>query len=296
MRILITGANGLLGQKLVNLLSSSEKDEVHATGRGGNRNLPGPYTYHKVDLTEEGALHNLFEEIKPDGVIHTAAMTNVDACELDPNECHLQNVAVVESIVRACENFDVFLVHLSTDFIFDGITGPYDEESSPNPLSVYGRSKLEAEEVVKAGRMKWAIARTVLVYGQVHDMSRSNIVLWVKKSLEEGKSIKLITDQYRMPTFAEDLARGCALLAQQQAQGVFNVSGQDYLNPYEMAIQVADVFELDGTLITPTDGTAFTQPAKRPPKTELILDKARSIGYEPHSFSEGLQLLKAQLQ
>lgn len=296
MRVLVTGANGLLGQKLVNLLSSTKGVETHATGRGPNRNLPGNYEYHKVNLTEEGALHNLFQQEVPDAVIHTAAMTNVDRCETDPEECELQNISVVESILRACENFGTFLTHLSTDFIFDGETGPYHETANPNPLSNYGRSKLEAEKLIAKSSVQAAIARTVLVYGQVHDMSRSNIVLWVKKSLEEGKKINVITDQWRMPTLAEGLAEGCWLMTKKKSQGTYNISGADLLTPYEMAVQVADVFALDHSLITPVDGSIFTQPAARPPRTELILDKARNeLGYNPHSFKEGLKILKSQI-
>lgn len=296
MRVLITGANGLLGQKLTNLLSQEDVAEVHATGRGPNRNVPGNYSYHTVDLKSESEVAALFGRLKPEAVIHTAAMTHVDECETNPDECREQNVSIVKTLVRQCRKSSSFLTHLSTDFIFDGVSGPYDEESIPAPLSVYGQSKLDAEKIILSSSVKAGIARTVLVYGQVHDMSRSNLVLWVKKSLEEGKSINLITDQYRMPTLAEDLAMGCWLITKGKHEGVFNISGKDYLNPYEMALQVAEVFDLDASLISPTDGSRFTQPAKRPPKTELILDKAiGELGYQPHSFKEGLALLKSQI-
>lgn len=296
MRVLVTGSNGLLGQKLIELLSAEPTVELHATGRGLNRAPEGNYEYHQVDLTEEGALYNLFQQEQPDAVIHTAAMTHVDECELNPEECYLQNVSVVESIVRACESFDVFLVHLSTDFIFDGESGPYDEEAKPNPLSHYGKSKLDAEKVILESSVRAAMARTVLVYGHVPGMSRSNIILWVKKSLEESTEIKLITDQWRMPTLAEDLAMGCWLMAKKKAEGVFNISGPDLLNPYEMALEVAEVFGLDKSFIKPVDGSVFTQPAARPPRTELILDKARNVlGYNPRTFREGVELLKSQI-
>lgn len=295
MRVLVTGANGLLGQKLIELLSTEPNVEVHATGRGPNRNPPGNYTYHMVDLAEEGALHNLFEQERPNAVIHTAAMTNVDACELDPKECWIQNVLVVESVVRACEHFGCFLTHVSTDFIFDGASGPYDELAAPNPINVYGKTKLAAEEAVKASRLEWAIARTILVYGVAHDPSKSNIVLWVKRSLEQGKAIQLVTDQWRMPTLAEDLALGCWLMTKKRAQGVFNISGPDLLTPYEMGRVIAETFGLDSSLISPTDGSAFTQPAKRPAKTGFILDKARmTLGFEPRRYHEGLALVKSQ--
>lgn len=296
MRILVTGANGLLGQKLISLLSSEPDVEVHATGRGVCRIPEGNYTYHRVDLTEEGALYGLFEQERPHAVIHGAAMTNVDACEENPDECWLQNVTIVESLIRACENHDTFLTHVSTDFIFDGKNGPYSEADLPNPVSVYGESKLAAERAVQSSKLNWAMARTILVYGVLPDETRSNIVLWVKKSLEEGKAIKLITDQWRMPTLAEDLAIGCWLMTKKKAQGIFNISGKDMLNPYEIAIETAKVFGLDASLITATDGSEFTQPAKRPPKTGFVLDKAREVlGYDPHTFEEGLEMVKKQL-
>ncbi len=295
MRVLITGSNGLLGQKLIALLSNDPTVELHATGRGVNRNREGNYTYHMVDLTEEGALHNLFEQERPDAVIHTAAMTHVDECELHPQECHIQNVLVVEAIVRACETFGCFLTHVSTDFIFDGAAGPYDEHAQPNPLSEYGKSKLAAEAAIQASWTEWAIARTILVYGVANDRGRSNIVLWVKKSLEEGKPIQLITDQWRMPTLAEDLALGCWLMTKQKATGIFNISGSEMMNPYQIGLAVADVFELNASLISPTDGSKFSQPAKRPAKTGFVLDKARTVlGYAPHTFRQGLELVREQ--
>ena len=144
--------------------------------------------------------------------------------------------------------------------------------------------------------LRWAIARTVLVYGIAYDMSRSNIILWVKKSLEDGKNIKVVTDQWRTPTLAEDLAMGCYLIANQEAEGIFNISGKDLLTPYEMAIMTADYFELDKSLIAQADSSTFSQPAKRPARTGFVLDKARSIlGYEPRSFTEGIAILAGQL-
>ncbi|MEQ8811759.1 MAG: sugar nucleotide-binding protein, partial [Imperialibacter sp.] len=186
---------------------------------------------------------------------------------------------------------------LSTDFIFDGEDGPYDEEAKANPVSYYGDSKLAAEKAVMAGKIDWAMARTVLVYGIAFDMSRSNIILWVKKSLEEGKTINVVNDQWRTPTLAEDLAMGCYLIAKKKAKGVFNISGKDFMNPYQMAIATADYFGLDKSLINETDGSKFSQPAKRPPKTGFVLDKAKKVlGYNPHSFEEGIAVLAEQLK
>ena len=298
-RILLTGSNGLLGQKLVELLIKQPDVYPIATARGDNR-LPfvEGYEYHPMDITQPEQVQEVIALTKPDVVIHTAAMTNVDQCEFEKEACWAQNVKAVEYLAEVCQKQDIFLVHLSTDFIFDGAAGPYDETAEANPLSFYGWSKYAAEKAVihAAAPLRWAIARTVLVYGIAYDMSRSNIILWVKKSLEERKNIKVVTDQWRTPTLAEDLAMGCYLIASQEAEGIFNISGKDLLTPYEMAVMTADFFELDKELITEADSTTFTQPARRPARTGFILDKPRQVlGYQPRSFREGIALLAEQM-
>lgn len=296
-RILITGANGLLGQKLVDRLTQHTDVDLIATARGTNR-LPhaNGYTYLPMDITDRQQVLDVVAQTQPQIIIHTAAMTNVDQCESEKEACWAQNVTAVESLVAACELNDTFLVHVSTDFIFDGASGPYDETAEPNPISFYGWSKYAAEKAVTSSAIRWAIARTVLVYGIAHDMSRSNIILWVKKSLEDGKTIKVVTDQWRSPTLAEDLATGCWLIADKEQPGIFNISGRDFLTPYDMAIKTADYFQLDKSLITQADSSTFSQPARRPPRTGFVLDKATSIlGYQPHSFEEGIAVLAGQL-
>lgn len=295
--ILITGSNGLLGQKLVELLVQQPTIKVIATARGENR-LPftDGYDYYSMDITNREVVTFVIEKTLPDAIIHGAAMTNVDQCESEKEACWSQNVTAVQYIVDVCRKHDIFLCHVSTDFIFDGAAGPYTEEGEANPLSFYGWSKYAAEKLVQHSGIRWAIARTVLVYGIAYDMSRSNIILWVKKSLEEGKNIKVVTDQWRTPTLAEDLAMGCYLIANQEADGIFNISGKDLLTPYEMAILAADYFELDKSLIAQADSSTFSQPAKRPARTGFVLDKARTIlGYEPRSFTEGIAILAGQL-
>lgn len=296
-RFLITGSNGLLGQKLVELLIKDSSIETVATARGENR-LPfkDSYEFHSMDITDPAQVEAVVSLVKPDVIIHTAAMTNVDQCEAEKDACWKQNVSAVEYLVSSCKRHDVFLVHVSTDFIFDGAAGPYKEDAEPNPISFYGWSKYAAEKAVINSDIKWGIARTVLVYGIAHDMSRTNIVLWVKKSLEDGKNIKVVTDQFRTPTLAEDLAQGCFLIADQEAEGIFNISGKELYTPYEMAIIAADYFKLDKSLITQTDGSGFSQPARRPPRTGFDLTKSEAVlGYKPHSFVDGIALLASQI-
>ncbi|AEV32408.1 dTDP-4-dehydrorhamnose reductase [Owenweeksia hongkongensis DSM 17368] len=298
MKILTTGSNGLLGQKLVHKLSKDSEVELIATARGENRlsNKEG-YKYHSLDITDEKAVAETIVKYKPDSVIHTAAMTNVDACEADKEGCDKLNVDATQYIVDACKANNAHLVHLSTDFIFDGKDGPYDEEAKPNPISYYGESKLKAEEIVLESGQNAAILRTVLVYGIAEDMSRSNIALWAKGALQKGQQINVVDDQFRSPTLAEDLADGCILAAKQKAKGIYNISGKDQLSVLEIVQQVADFWKLDKDLINPVSSTTLSQPAKRPPKTGFILDKAiRELGYKPHSFMEGLAVLDEQMK
>jgi dTDP-4-dehydrorhamnose reductase len=297
-KILVTGSNGLLGQKLIEKLSKTENIEVIATARGENRLPFGEnYRFISLDITKKEEVDTVFDAEKPDVVIHTAAMTNVDQCETEKDACWDLNVKAVEYLLASSKKHNSFFVHLSTDFIFDGKEGPYDEQAEANPLSFYGWSKYAAEKLVINSDVKWAIARTVLVYGIAHDMSRTNIILWVKNSLEQGKSINVVNDQWRTPTLAEDLADGCILIAQKEAEGIFNISGKDLLNPFQMAIMTADYFNLDKSLIKEVDGTKFTQPAKRPAKTGFILDKPIEIlGYNPKTFQEGIAFVAEQIE
>lgn len=296
-KVLVTGANGLLGQKLVELYAERDDIELIATGRGADRNGESGHIYCTMDITSQDDVNEVFDRFRPDAVINCAAMTQVDQCENDREACWLQNVTAVEYLIDACAKHRSFLLHLSTDFIFDGEAGPYTEDANPNPLSYYGESKLASEQLLINSKIDWAIARTILVYGIVRDMSRSNIILWVKKSLEERKEIKVVNDQWRTPTLAEDLAIGCALIVDKKAQGIFNISGKDLLTPYEMALKTADFFDLDTSSMMETDGSIFKQPAARPPRTGFVLDKARKqLGYDPHSFEEGIALLSEQLK
>jgi dTDP-4-dehydrorhamnose reductase len=295
MRILVTGSNGLLGQKLVELILTKD-DYLIATAKSKLAIDQPKGEFHSLDITQLEEVEKIIGKTKPDVIINTAAMTQVDHCETEREKCWLNNVTAVENLVKACEKTGTQLIHVSTDFIFDGTHGPLDELEKPNPLSYYGESKLAAEVAVQKSNIDWAILRTVLVFGVTKDMSRSNIVLWVKKSLEEGKTINVVNDQWRTPTLAEDLARGCYLAAIKKAKGIYNISGYEMMTPYDIAIATADFFRLDKSLIKETDSTQFKQPAARPPKTGFIIDKARKeLGYQPRSFEEGLALLACQI-
>lgn len=298
MRILITGSNGLLGQKLVAALRSDAAVELIATSRGPDRTpMPLGGAYRPMDITVKAEVDTVFDAVRPEVVIHTAAMTNVDACELDPAACQLQNVTATAHLVQAAQRHNSHFIHLSTDFIFDGLNGPYREEDAPAPLSVYGRSKLESERIVmNAGLAGWAIARTIIVYGVAPGLSRSNVVLWAKAALEKGEPIRVVDDQWRMPTLAEDLADGCIRIAKRRAHGVFHLCGPDGMTILELVARVGRFFGFDTTVVSPVKSADLGQPARRPPRTGFLLDKARrELGYAPRSFEEGLAVLRSQL-
>ena len=300
MKIFITGANGLLGQKLLDIFGKDSSVKVLATGKGASRllHLPRHIEYLPLDITNREEVLTEVREFVPEIIIHSAAMTNVDQCEQERETCWDINVTAVEYLVEATQQCSAHFIHLSTDFIFSGEEELLDEEVIPAPINYYGKSKLAAEQVVvNAANISWAIVRTALVYGVTLRMNRSNIILWVKSNLEKGKPIEVVNDQWRTPTLAEDLAEGCALVAKKKATGVFNISGKDFLTPYQIAIQTADYFGLDASLIRETNQFKLQEKTKRPPKTRFIIDKAiNELGYAPKPFREGIALLAAQLQ
>lgn len=295
-KIFITGVNGLLGQKLVAQLAERGTFEIYGCGKGPCRIPDQKFGYVTLDITEKDEVNRVISSIKPDIILHGAAMTNVDECELNQEAAYIVNVKATEYLLKAAEQISSHFIFVSTDFIFSGEKGPLDENAIPAPVNYYGETKLEAERIVQASTTKWAIARTVLVFGIAHDMSRSNIILWVKSSLEAGKNIQVVDDQFRTPTLAEDLAEGCILIAEKEAEGIYNISGKDFMSPYEMAIMTAEYFNLDQSLIARVDSKIFTQPAKRPLITGFIIDKAqKELGYEPKTFRTAIAILSKQI-
>jgi dTDP-4-dehydrorhamnose reductase len=291
MKVLVTGANGLLGQELINLLLEKEF-EVIATSKGPSRlriQTNRGLSYKDLDITDGLASHKTLAEFKPDIIIHAAAMTQVDQCELNKIDCYNINVTATRFLIEAAKEINARFIYISTDFIFDGSSGPYKEDDEPKPLNYYGSTKLSAEtEVIESG-LEWTIVRTVLVIGNA-EATRSNIISWVKEKLEKGEKIKVVDDQFRTPTYTEDLAKGITLIVEKNAQGIFHISGKDLLTPYQIAIKTAEHFRLDNSLIEKADATSFSQPALRPPRTGFQIDKARKeLGYEPLSFEEGLK-------
>jgi dTDP-4-dehydrorhamnose reductase len=298
MKILITGSNGLLGQKLLHKLRKDYFVELIATSKGGNRVTErSNYTYFDLDITNNNAVAQLISSEKPQVVINTAAITNVDLCEDEKKGCDNLNVDALKYLADACLKVDAHLIQISTDFIFDGEDGPYSEEDEPNPLSYYGLSKLKSEQLLQAHSVKWTVLRTIIVFGVGENLSKGNIVLWAKGALEKGDPLNIIDDQFRAPTLAEDLADICILAAKKKALGIFNASGKDIMSIYEIVEKIAKHYGYSIDNLNKISTATLNQKAVRPAKTGFILDKSiNELGYNPHSFEECLTIIDQQLK
>ena len=295
--VLVTGSNGLLGQKITEQVLADSSVNLIASNRGLNRYpVDEGYVYETMDILDKEQVKTVLEKYQPDALIHTAAMTNVDTCHENNEACWNLNVEATKYLASLCETMGIHFIYISTDFVFDGLKGPYKEEDEAKPVSFYGESKLAGEKITQQMKGDWTIIRTILVYGILKDMSRSNIVLWAKGALEKGNPINVVNDQWRMPTLAEDLAKACLLAVEHKAKGIYHISGKDMMSIVELVRRVADFWNLDKSLITEISSDSLGQEAKRPKKTGFILDKAMTdLNYQPHSFEEGLALVSRQL-
>jgi len=295
--VLVTGSNGLLGQKITENVLASGSVKLIATNRGDNKYpVKGGYVYETMDILNKEQVHAVLERNLPDALIHTAAMTNVDTCHEQNDACWQLNVDATQYLASLCDKMGIHFIYVSTDFVFDGLNGPYKEGDQAKPISFYGESKLAGEAITQQIKGDWTIIRTILVYGILKDMSRSNIVLWAKSALEKGNPINVVNDQWRMPTLAEDLAEACLLAVGHKASGIYHISGKDMMTIANLVEKVADFWGLDKSLIAEISSDSLGQEAKRPKKTGFILDKAMTnLNYQPHSFEEGLALVSRQL-
>ncbi|MFL9483824.1 SDR family oxidoreductase [Chitinophagaceae bacterium LWZ2-11] len=289
MKILITGANGFLGQHLTFSLSDISH-EVTAVSKGSCR-IEGKsgFLYKSLDLTDKTAVEELVAELKPQVIIHNAAMSKPDACNDDKDECLRQNVDTTSFLLHAAKEYASYFIYVSTDFIF-GENGPHAETATPEPLNFYGESKLKAEQLVKQSGLKYAIMRPVFIYGPAWQGMRPTFLHWVQNSLAAGKKIKVVNDQWRTPTYVYDICNGIRKMIELQAEGYFHLAGKDILTPYQMAVSVAQILGLDASLIESVTSESFPEPVKRSKRSGLKIEKAREIlGYEPVSFEEGVR-------
>lgn len=294
-KVLITGANGLLGQKLVRIFS--EQYQVTATGIektfvGGDTK----YHYEILDITNASDCKEFLGNLSPEIIINAASLTNVDACEIKKEECWNVNVKGLENLAKAAKRNMALMVHISTDYVFDGEDGPYSEDDRPNPLGYYGKAKLASENICRMTGVPFAIIRTSVLYGLGLEV-KANFFLWLYNNLKAGKAINVVTDQYNTPTLVDDLAEGILRTIDKSAYGLFHISGSEYINRFDFATILADVFEFDKSLIHPITTNQLKQDAERPMNGGLKIEKAmKEIEYNPKSLVEAFEYLKTQLQ
>lgn len=299
MKILITGANGLLGQKLVRHLENLPEFHCIATSQGERRfTINGPnMQYEPMDILHSTEVNHIFKKHKPEVVINAAAMTQADHCERNRELAYQVNVGAVKMMAEYCSYHEIHFIQLSTDFVFDGTSGPYEEEEIPNPVNYYGETKFLAEQILLNSDCPATVIRTILVYGFTPNMSRSNFFLWVVKNLEKEIPIRVVTDQIRNPTLVEDLVMGCLLVLKKKKFGIYHIGGRNTLSPYQFACKISDFYGFDKSLITPVGADTFIEIARRPLVTGLKIGKAvNELDYRPHSFEKSMALVSQQLR
>lgn len=293
MRILITGITGFVGRNLADYFSTHSNHIVAGTARAEQKPevLPKDILYHPLELTNELAVLETIASFQPDLVIHSAAMSKPNDCEVQQELCYAVNVRATKYVVDACKAIGCKLIFMSTDFVF-GDDGPYTETDDYSPVNYYGQSKVLAEELVKKTTLHWAIVRTVLVYGKQLEGLSPTFPQWVKGQLEKGSAIKVFADQYRTATYVLDLVKGIDAIIQQNAKGIFHICGEEAFTPFDIACKVATHFNYDTALVKPVTRAEFAEPARRPVRSTLHIAKAKSeCGYQPHSLSEVLPLI-----
>lgn len=292
MKILVTGANGFLGQHLSHYFSSKHFD-ISGVSRG-KRRIPEAIQlkYYEADLCNVQQVKTIIGNVQPDIVIHTAAMSKPDECQADKAACLRCNVEATRFLLEAVSEISTVtprFIYISTDFIF-GENGPHSEDEPTGPLNFYGESKLMAEQLVKQSGLHYNIVRPVFIYGTVWHGLRPSFLHWVKNNLEQNKPIKVVSDQQRTPSFVNDICAGIEQLIVKNENGDFHLAGKDFLSPYQMAVTTAKVLGLDESLIENVTSETFPEPVKRAKKSGLKIDKAiMNLGYQPVSFEEGVK-------
>jgi len=272
--VLITGANGLLGQKLCRDFSSSRKivaADLHPESRVSLPNL----SYQSLDLTDGKALEFHVGSYDPALIINAASYTDVDGCEIHQSEAWAVNVGAVKNLVKVCREHRIRLIHFSTDYIFDGENGPYSEDDPPSPVNFYGKTKLESENVIRQSDIDSLIVRTNVLYGFGEKVNQ-NFLLWLLERLSAADKIQVVTDQFNNPTLADNLSECMLEMVERNLSGILHVGGAEYLSRYDFALKVADRFGFDKANISPIKTEMLRQKAKRPLRGGLKTEKARS--------------------
>lgn len=296
-RILICGSNGLLGQRLAIMLSSRTEYEVLNTSHHRSFVFDHQlFDYTQLDLTRKSDVKSLVSSFQPDVIMNAAGATNVDWCENHREEAWNVNVLGVEHLLEAARKVKAKLIHVSTDYVFDGKTGDYAEHDKPNPINYYGKTKLAGENAIRISEINHAIARTIVVYGHGINV-RKNFALWVIENLKNNQAIRCVDDQISNPTYVGDVAFGIIKIAELDRSGVYHIGGSERISRYDFALRIAKVFRLETSMIQRIKTRDLNQAALRPMNTTLITLKAETeLGLKPVDITQGVTLLKRELQ
>jgi dTDP-4-dehydrorhamnose reductase len=292
--VCVTGGNGLLGLKVLDA-AATRFVTVSLDIQNGPIDAAGA-AYFRCDVTSETQIAGILERTRPDAVIHTAAFTDVDGCETRQDESRAVNVDGARNVAAACRRLGIRMAHISTDYVFDGTAGPYAETDAPNPISHYGRTKLEGERAVMAELPDAVIARTMVLFGFAPGI-RENFVTWLVRKLTAGEPVSIVTDQYGHPTLADDLAQAVLLLVERGASGLYHAAGSEWLQRFDFAVKAAGVFGLDASLISPVTSGAFRQPAPRPLRSGLDSGKLKTeFGFALSAAEDALKKVRGQME
>jgi dTDP-4-dehydrorhamnose reductase len=293
-RILIIGANGMLGQRTCDFYLKKGNYELLSISVE-NEPVINNIDYLQCDITDRGNIKKCIQSFCPDFIVNAAAFTDVDKSESERELAWKVNVKAVEYISEAARAIDAHIIHISSDYIFDGKNGPYSENAVPNPLGYYGRTKLASENALKISGCLYSVLRTNVLYGTAPG-SRPDFVKWVVNSLKNRNQIRIVTDQINNPTFIDDLVQAISKVIDFGKSGIFNIGGKEFLSRYEFTNIIADYFQLDKSLIKSILTKDLNQPARRPLSSGLITLKAETeLGYKAHTTKEALAEMKREL-
>lgn len=293
-RILIVGATGMLGQRAIKHFLKDQNVELLACSVE-EKYFDDSVSYVSADITKREEIKKVVYDFYPDFIINTAAFTNVDLSETEKELAWKINVRGVEYLAETARVLDSYIIHISSDYVFDGACGPYDERAVPNPLGYYARTKLASENALRISGAAYTALRTNILFGPAQ-YGRPDFVKWVVNSLRDGKQINIVTDQIGNPTYLDDLVQGIYKVIKYRKPGIYNIAGRDVLSRYDFTMKICEHFDLDKSLVNKILTADLKQPAKRPLKSGLITLKAETeLDYKPHTITEALSLMKQEL-
>lgn len=293
MKLLVTGAGGLLGSKVADLASKRDCKVYSAY----LTRIPPAGLPVKLDVSDEEMVFKVVAGVRPDVVIHCAALTNVDKCEVDDDLARRINIGGVQSTAKAAKQVDAYLIYISTDYVFDGSKGMYKEEDVPNPINFYGYSKLQGERAVEKAGGEYLIVRTSMIFGSKPASGKINFALWLLDKLNKGEAVKVLVDQHVSPTLNTNLAEMLLESCERKLTGIYHMSGASRVSRYEFAVKLAEVFGLNKNLVKKAKMDELSWIARRPKDSSLDVSKARRIlKVKPMNLSEALGILKQELK